>query len=276
MACGATSGWPASPPHSSSGFVTEWQQEAVGRGLGAPMGDPAGSITIAGRYLPMGDMPGGDWYDVVALGGGQIAVVMGDVVGRGPQAAAVMAELREALRSYARVPDSSPATVVGQLNHVALQTGVGEMTTLVYIIVSTRLCTASLTNAGHCPPLLLGTGGDARFLEGGRSYPLGVVGTDVQPEAAVPFSPGMTLVLYTDGLVESRTRSLGDGLRQLRRATANGPKEMDALCDHLLEVLRQGQVQQDDIALLTIRFDQQRRTAPGPDRVDGSAPASGN
>ena len=216
---------------------------------------PRRSITIAGRYLPMGGQPGGDWYDVVALRGGQVALAMGDVVGQGAQAAAVMGELREVLRTYAGERESSPATVVGQLNDTALATGVGEMTTLVYIVVSPRLGTVRLANAGHCPPLLLGTNGEARFLDGGLSCPLGVVETDEQPEAELTFDQGMTLVLYTDGLVESRTRSLGDGLRQLRRATANGPKEVDALCDHLLQVLRQGEVQQDDIALLTIRFD---------------------
>jgi serine phosphatase RsbU (regulator of sigma subunit) len=203
----------------------------------------------------MGGLPGGDWYDVVALGEGQVAVAMGDVVGQGAQAAAVMADLRQALRSCAGERDPSPATVIGQLNHEALASGLGEMTTLVYIVVSTRLGTARLTNAGHCPPLLLGPDGEARFLEDGLSCPLGVVEVDEQPEVSVTFDPGMTLVLYTDGLVESRTRPLGDGLRQLRRATANGPKEPDALCHHLLEVLRQGEVQQDDIALLAVRFD---------------------
>ena len=265
--------WSADP---SSGCFTEWQQGALGRAALPAAISPSGrTITIAGRSLPMGGARGGDWYDVVALGEGKVAVALGDVVGQGDQAAAVVGELRSALRSYARTPGSSPASVVGQLNQVVLATGVGEMTTLVYIVVSTRQGTVRLTNAGHCPPLLVGPGVEARFLDGGRSCPLGVVGTHEQPEAALPFVDEMTLVLYTDGLVESRTRSLDDGLRQLRRATANGPHEPEALCDHLLEVLGQGDGPEDDIALLAIRVNAPA-TVARYGRTNGPRPRPGS
>ena len=197
---------------------------------------------------------GGDWYDIISLGGGDLALVIGDVVGHGPEAAPAMAKLRGALRRFAGTNGRSPASVVGRLNDFAFATGLGEMTTLVYIALSLSARTLRLTNAGHCPPLLLDSGGHARFLEEGRSLPLGILNPGVQTEMTRELNPGMTLLLYTDGLLEGRRRPLDDGLRQLRRATANGPRDLDDLCDHVVRVLRQDTVQRDDIALLAVRM----------------------
>ena len=231
-------------------------------------------LVIAGRYLAMDEVTesGGDWYDVISLGGGDVALVIGDVVGHGARAAPAMAKLRGTLRRFARTNGRRPPTVVGHLNDFALATGLGEMTTLVYIVLSVTARTLRLTNAGHCPPLLLDAQGGARFLEGGQSLPLGVLPSGQPAETKADLRPAMTLLLYTDGLVEGRRRSLDDGLRQLRRATANGPRDLDDLCDHVVRVLRQDMGQHDDIALLAVRM----REPPGLGRsVRHPQPADG-
>lgn len=263
---------PRGPPGD---FFTEWQQSggdgqrgsagcldaggSSGSGVRAitPRAHAAAApLAIAGRYQAMGAVneAGGDWYDIISLGRGDVALVIGDVVGHGAQAAPAMAQLRGVLRGFARTNGRRPAAVVGQLNDFAFATGLGEMTTLVYIALSVAAGTLRLTNAGHCPPLLLDSRGHTRFLEGGRSFPLGILNSGVQTEMTGDLDPGMTLLLYTDGLVEGRRRSLDDGLRPLRRATANGPRDLDELCDHVVRALCQGTVQHDDIALLAVRM----------------------
>lgn len=226
-------------------------------------------VALAGRYLPgaAGLEVGGDWYDVFPLAGGRVGLTIGDLVGRGLEAAAAMGQLRTALRAYAREA-GSPAAVVEQLSGLVQELhGPLQMATLVYAVLDPetgRLCYAS---AGHPPALLAGPGGEVRYLEEGRSPPLGVSGGRPQ-EAVVMLEPGSTLLLYTDGLVERRGDSIEAGMEALREAVAGPPGDLDSLCDQrILEALRPG-APADDVALLALRL-----LPLAGDRLDLSFPA---
>ena len=218
---------------------------------------PVPGLAMAARYQPAGGVArtSGDWYDVVGLGDGVVGVVVGDVAGRGVQAGWVMAQLRTAVRAFALVEGDSPARVVEHLDRLVEVTDVGEATTLVYLTVDGRSGEIVLSNAGHGPPLLVTPGGMAEFMGGALSAPLGALGGRPKPQMALRLVPGSTLLLFSDGLVESRSQPLGDGLRQLRRAVANGPSDLEALCDHVVAVCLGSQPADDDVSLLAVRFE---------------------
>src|SRR5829696_1970639 len=159
-------------------------------------------LEMAARYQPGGPRAdvGGDWYDAIALEGGQVGLAMGDVVGHGLEAASLMGQLRNALRAYA-LEEHPPGLVVEKLDTLVQSLEQGRMATLLYLVVDADLSRATFASAGHLPPLLVGPDGNARFVEEAASVPLGVMpgGYD---EAVVEIEPGSTLVLYTDGLVE--------------------------------------------------------------------------
>ncbi len=215
---------------------------------------PAG-LEVAGRSRPwsIGIDGGGDWYDVLPLADGLVSMVMGDVPGRGVDATALKCDVRMALRAYATEHGESPSRVLRALDRLVAATGVGEMTTLVYLTIDSDTGQVRLTNAGHCPPLVLEASGAATFFEAGRSVPLGAVDDVERPEAVFTLPVGSTMVLFTDGLVEGRRRPLTEGLAQLRRAVANGPRALEAVCEHVLKVCVDGASRDDDVSLLAFR-----------------------
>ena len=224
-----------------------------------------GGLQLAARYLPASrESLGGDWYDAFAIGTGQIVVAIGDVVGHGIPAAAVMAQLRTALRAYA-VEGHAPGQVLELVNR--LMTGVGPraMTTLVYGVIDSERGSLDLVVAGHPPPLLISPAGEASFIEASAGVPLGVSDLARYEHRSIPFEPGTTLLLYTDGLVETRDASLDAGLDRLR-ALAGGNGGVQALCAKVVERLVPGD-RPDDVALLAVRID------PVPERLTGQWPA---
>ena len=211
-------------------------------------------VALASRYRPgaAGLDVGGDWYDVFVLPDGQLAITIGDVVGRGLIAAATMGQLRTAVRAYA-LETHSPASVVERLSTLARELEAAQMTTLIYAVLDPATGTLTWENAGHPPPLLLTPDGGASFLDDGRSPPLGV--TSAAPRSsAVTMQPGSTLVLYTDGLVEPRLGSIEEGMEGLRIAASGFTGDLDALCDD--RVLRDPRPEssQDDVAVLAVRL----------------------
>ena len=132
-------------------------------------------LLTAARYMPGGPGAdvGGDWYDAVSLDGGRLGIAMGDVVGHGIGAAALMGQLRNALRAYA-LDGNSPAQVVEKLDRLVQNLEAGRMATLVYMVIAPDLGSVEFSSAGHLPPLVLGPDGTASYLEGGRTLPLGV------------------------------------------------------------------------------------------------------
>ena len=192
-------------------------------------------VEMAHRYLPGSHETevGGDWFDVLPLSCGRVAFVIGDVMGRGLRAAAAMGQLRTAVRTLA-VLDLMPDELLAQLDHLAMGIAQVQLATCVYAVfdpVTRELCFAT---AGHPPPLLRDPDGTAQFLPSPSGAPLGVGGV---PFEAAPASvqDGARLLLYTDGLIESRGADLDDGLAALAAAFVAAPAGLDPLCDHVLE-----------------------------------------
>jgi serine phosphatase RsbU (regulator of sigma subunit)/anti-sigma regulatory factor (Ser/Thr protein kinase) len=221
----------------------------------------ASGLEVASRYLPAsGESLGGDWYDAFAIGGGQVAMAVGDVVGHGLPAAAVMSQLRTALRAYAAdgVP---PAGVVDRVNRLMLDLGPARMTTLAYVVCDTEEEVIQLVNAGHPPPLVIPQEGEPFYLEVPSGLPLGVSSAARYECHQRRFETGSTLILYTDGLVEVRGETIDLGLERLRTAAEGGTVE--ALCDRVLRRLLPAE-RGDDVALVAARV------PPVPDRLQGS------
>ncbi len=215
------------------------------------------ALAMAARYRPSERLAqvGGDWYDAIELPDGCIGLVIGDVVGHGVQAATLMGELRAALRAYAVAQPSSPAAVVGSLNALVTITHSAQMVaTLLYIVVSEDGAHMRFASAGHLPPLLMGAGGETRFLEHRHDPPLGAEERLDFSEWEGELDTGSTLLLYTDGLVERRGEAIDVGMERLRETLSTGPADLEQLCSHVLDrAIGKGDAQ-DDIALLAVRL----------------------
>jgi GAF domain-containing protein/anti-sigma regulatory factor (Ser/Thr protein kinase) len=218
------------------------------------------AAAVAARYLPgEGEAVGGDWYDVIPLRDGRVALAMGDVVSRGVRAASVMGQLRNAMRAYA-LDGHEAAAVVDRLHGVARGMDGRELATLVYAIYDASRGTLTYATAGHPPPLVLRADGGCDMLEEGRGPPLGALADAHYEEARAELGPGETLLLYTDGIVERRDMWIDEGLELLADAArAGADREPDELLDHLTHTLLGKSGADDDVALLALRTD----PAPG-------------
>lgn len=207
---------------------------------------------LAARYVPGGDGSdvGGDWYDAFLVPGG-LAVTVGDVTGKGIHAAALMGQLRTALRAYA-LEGHDPADVVVALDRLLYGLDESRMATTVYGVFDAQWRTLTFASAGHPPPLLVAPDGTATYLEGALSLPLGVDACRRRVADTVAIPPGSTLLLYTDGLVEQRTRALDEGLDRLRAVAAAAPTDLEAFCDSVLDAMLPGG-EPDDVAVLAVR-----------------------
>lgn len=217
---------------------------------------PGRSMTV--RYLPAPDAShvGGDWYDAFSLTDGATALAVGDVVGHDLEAAAGMAQLRNMLRAYAVSQQRPPSKIVEWLDQATLGIAEVSMATLVFARMSEHAgrCELSWTNAGHPPPLLVTREGVARYPTDGHGILLGVTPEPVRPDATVELPPGATLLLRTDGLIESPARSLDEGMERLRRyAAALARNPLESFTDDLLARARPPD-NDDDVALLAVRY----------------------
>ncbi|GAA3119560.1 SpoIIE family protein phosphatase [Streptomyces rameus] len=219
-------------------------------------------VRLASRYLPAAETArvGGDWYDAIPLPGSRVALVVGDVMGHSMTSAAIMGQLRTTAQTLAGL-DLPPQEVLHHLDEQAQRLGTDRMATCLYAVYDPVTHRITIANAGHPPPVLLHLGGRAEVLRVPPGAPIGVGGVDF--EAVELDAPaGATLLLYTDGLVESRLRDVWTGIEQLREklaATAqltgpDHPPPLEALCDEVLDMLGPGD-RDDDIALLAARFD---------------------
>ncbi|MFF9977521.1 SpoIIE family protein phosphatase [Streptomyces erythrochromogenes] len=219
-------------------------------------------VRLASRYLPAAETArvGGDWYDAIPLPGSRVALVVGDVMGHSMTSAAIMGQLRTTAQTLAQL-DLPPAEVLHHLDEQAQRLGTDRMATCMYAVYDPVAHRITIANAGHPPPVLLHLGGRAEVLRVPPGAPIGVGGVDF--EAVELDAPaGATLLLYTDGLVESRLRDVWTGIEQLRERLAttaqltglDHPPPLEALCDDVLDMLGPGD-RDDDIALLAARFD---------------------
>ena len=232
-------------------------QSARAPSLVGGLSSAAPGVALAGRVRPWGVYldSGGDWFDAVPLGDGRLGIVVGNVLGRGAEVAATMSDLRAAVRAYVVLEGASPARLLGHVDRLAEATGLGRRAKLVYLTLDPTNGDVRFANAGNCPPLLVGDGvPGGRFVDAGRSAPVGESGGGERPEAAVRLTAGSTLLLFTDGLVQGPTVSRVDGLERLRRAAVGGPAPLDDLCDHVLDVCSRSRRRDDDTCLLGVRL----------------------
>ncbi|MFJ1765723.1 SpoIIE family protein phosphatase [Amycolatopsis sp. NPDC088138] len=255
-------------PSLSRAHQIDQQREtavALQRAILGPADLPTG---FAVRYEPA-TRPlevGGDWYDTVTLADGRIGIVVGDCVGRGLNAAAVMGQLRSACRALL-LQDPRPAQTLMALDRFAAKLDGALCTTVFCGVLDPGTGQLTYSTAGHPPGILALSDGTTLLLEGGRSVPLGVRPGRPRPEAEHTIPARATLLLYTDGLVERRRRSLDEGIERAGRVLHDGRVDpVEDLAGQLMSSLSPAAGYDDDVALLLYRH-------PGPLEVSFPAEA---
>ena len=209
-------------------------------------------LEVAYRYQPASQTAevGGDWFDVIPLDTGQVALVVGDVTGHSILAAATMGQLRTTAAALARL-GCPPEEIMGQLSGVVAEHGEETGATCLYAHYDPASRRCRLTSAGHPPPALRHPDGTAEFLDIPGGVMLGV-NPGRYPATDIDLPPGSVLALYTDGLIEHRGEDISTGMSRLVRTLAASPAQsLDQLCDSMLASL--GARARDDIALLVAR-----------------------
>jgi PAS domain S-box-containing protein len=220
-------------------------------------------VSVAALYAAAGEVMevGGDWYDSWLTPDGRLGLSVGDVVGHGLESAAAMGRLRAALTALGG-EGLGPALLLDSLDRVAGTGGGVPFATAACAILDPGTGELQYACAGHPPPLVVTADGDPRWLDEGRSAPLTSPRRTGRTEAATVIAPGSLLVLYSDGLVERRGESVGQGLERLRRAaSALGPVDPDEACRRLLAELTAAHPLRDDVVVLCARLGSRR---PGP------------
>jgi len=212
-----------------------------------------GGFTV--RYHPASRplQVGGDWYDVVDLDDGRVALIVGDCVGHGLAAATVMGQLRSACRALL-LEQSSPSAALAGLDRFAARLPGARCTTAFCAVLTLDTGQLVYSNAGHPPPIVARADGTTVTLEGAHGLPLALRPQWSRPEASVDMPPRATLLLYTDGLVERRGTSIDDGMHRAADLVQDGRSQsLDAVADHLMSRLEPGGGYLDDVAILLYR-----------------------
>ncbi|GAA1124740.1 SpoIIE family protein phosphatase [Kitasatospora arboriphila] len=211
-------------------------------------------LRVAATYQPGGAdaAVGGDWYDVIRLGAGRTALVIGDVMGRGLRAAAVMGQLRTAVRAYARL-DLPPHEVMGLLDGLAMEIDANQIATCTYAVWDPAPGTLEYASAGHLPLLLRCPDGSVLQGEEQNGPPLGT-GSGSHVSHTLKLLPGTTGVLYTDGLVERRDEDIDHGLDLLARTLAGAAGGPEVVCARLLRAMGVTAEHDDDVAVLAFQL----------------------
>jgi len=196
---------------------------------------------------------GGDWYDIVDLEDGRIALIVGDCVGHGLAAAAVMGQVRSACRALL-LDHPSPRVALAGLDRFAARLPGAQCTTVVCAVLDPDTGELVYSSAGHPPPILVHADGTTRLLDDGHTIPLGIRAERPRPEAHLTLPARATLLLYTDGLVERRRSSLDQGIARVSVLVQDGRgSTLDDLADQIMFRLAPGDGYQDDVALLLYR-----------------------
>jgi PAS domain S-box-containing protein len=190
-------------------------------------------LTIAARYEPAGDgtLFGGDWYDAYVLPDGQLVIALGDVAGHGLDAVATAAQLRNAARAYT-VQNASPAAALTALDRLVHQLHPNDMATMILGTYDPARLTITFARAGHPQPIVHTPGAPPTPLALDGGLPLGAGHATRIPyrDTTVPLRDDTRLVLYSDGCIEQRNRSLTDGITELLRVVADAA-DLPDLCD---------------------------------------------
>lgn len=194
---------------------------------------------------------GGDFYDATELPDGRLALVIGDVMGRGVDAAAAMSQVRAALRAIIAV-DPDPITVMSRLDLLFERFPTEQLVSLVYAVADPSRDELEITSAGHPAPLMRRQDGSSEYLEGARGTILGV-GLTERRVTRVPFTVDDTVLLFTDGLLERRDEDYEEGRTRLTSRAAALPGQLtSADLERLVEVMRDP-TRDDDVAVLAVR-----------------------
>lgn len=226
-------------------------------------------LRIAATYQPGGTdaAVGGDWYDVITLGAGRTALVIGDVMGRGVRAAAVMGQLRTAVRAYARL-DLPPHEVIQLLDGLAAEIDASQIATCVYAVHDPNEGQLVYASAGHLPILVCDEDGTVHRAADPTGPPLGTGGW-VHTSGTIALPPGSTAVLYTDGLVERRSEDIDEGVASLARALSGAKGSPQVVCDRLIRSLGVTAEHDDDVAVLVVQHP--ARTGPNAELFHNAA-----
>ncbi|MCS0638904.1 SpoIIE family protein phosphatase [Streptomyces sp. LP05-1] len=226
-------------------------------------------LRVAATYQPGGAdaAVGGDWYDVITLGAGRTALVIGDVMGRGVRAAAVMGQLRTAVRAYARL-DLPPHEVLQLLDGLAAEIDASQIATCVYAVHDPNEGRLVYASAGHLPILVRDADGTVRRAADHTGPPLGTGGW-LHTSGTIALPPGSSAVLYTDGLVERRGEDIDEGLAALERALSGATGAPAVVCDRLLRSLGVTASHDDDVAVLVLQHPD--RTGPDAELFHNAA-----
>ncbi|RAV18271.1 stage II sporulation protein E [Mycolicibacterium sp. GF69] len=222
------------------------------RSLLAPIDLPPG---FAVRYEPAVHPLeiGGDFYDVIPVGEDRIGLVVGDCVGRGLAAAAVMGQLRASTRALL-LTGAQPSALLEHLDSVAEHIPDAFCTTVFVAIIDTESATVQYSSAGHVPPVLVSDTGPPQLLDGAGSVPLAVKHPEPRPQASHPLAPGSTLMLYTDGLVERRDHSIDAQIDRLAAVVADTTNlQIEEVADAVLGRLAPDSGYDDDVAIVLYR-----------------------
>jgi serine phosphatase RsbU (regulator of sigma subunit) len=228
-------------------------------------------VAVAGvrwsaRYRPGSEgVAGGDWYDLIELDQHRLAIAVGDIVGRGVHAAAAMGQVRSATRALAH-QIADPAQLLEALDDLAMRTGRGQYSSLVYVVADMVAGELRHAAAGHPPPVLRRGDDGSIVLTDGRGPLLGVACS--RRTAVEAMRPGGSLVLYTDGLVGAQTRNIDDGIRRLVDVLdavdlAGGPEQVtETLMSELLPAHDAGSDGRDDVAVVVVELTERGETEP--------------
>jgi serine phosphatase RsbU (regulator of sigma subunit) len=234
-------------------------------------------LDVASSYVPGADhqQVGGDWFDVFELSSGQVAVVIGDVMGHDVEAAATMSQLRASLRSFA-AEGGDPAWTIERLSGFLDLFQIAAIVTVIYGVLdppgpdgSRRF---SWANAGHLPPLWRGPDGEVTELNEAVSPLLGAPTTPLRPVSSRVLTPGSTLLFYTDGLVETQDGDITGAIARLRLVLSDtGTATAEGVCTAVLETQLPSR-RTDDIALLVVKLDEPAPPNPSvtPEAVAGA------
>ncbi|GAA0622207.1 ATP-binding SpoIIE family protein phosphatase [Streptomyces crystallinus] len=226
-------------------------------------------LRVAATYQPGGTdaAVGGDWYDVITLGAGRTALVIGDVMGRGVRAAAVMGQLRTAVRAYARL-DLPPHEVLQLLDGLATEIDASQIATCLYAVHDPNEGRLVYASAGHLPLLVRHADGSVHRAADPTGPPLGTGGW-LHTSGTIALPPGATAVLYTDGLVERRGEDIDEGVAALERALSGAVGTPQVVCDRLIRSLGVTAEHDDDVAVLVLQHP--ARTGPAAELFHNAA-----
>jgi GGDEF domain-containing protein len=242
--------WSVRPPNSASGLLSL---------AGADASTRAEDLLLAGRYRGAADPSGsgGDWFDAFILPDGTAALVLGDVAGHDTLAATTMMQLRTLLRGFAVTHEMAPSEVLRRLDVFFAQLDLDLLATAFFAWVHPhpdgglvlRWC-----NAGHLPPLVLATDGETVILESRNDLLLGLGLDTSRADLSLRLPAGSTLLMYSDGLIETRNADLDHGLDRLRSAARSlATLDVAELCDELVSVMV-GVSTHDDVTVLAVRI----------------------